>query len=165
MPRNPPASVRLRTLYVATRGVREYRATISHYVVPEDVVLEVGCEWGTTTEQIAASCRDVVGIDVSAECIERARQMRPGIRFEAIDAFDMPAIFDLGKSFTKVYVDMSGYSGYASLLDLISLLNMYAATLRPEVIVVKSGALKEFARRCVAWAPQASSDAHGRMRV
>ena len=44
---------------------------------------------------------------------------------------------------------MSGISGYRSLLDLIALLNSYASVLRPEAIVVKSGALKHFASRCI----------------
>jgi trans-aconitate methyltransferase len=139
------------TRYVGTRGVKEYRATIPTYVHAEDVVLEVGCEWGTTTELIAPHCREVIGIDVSPDCIERARQRRPALRFEAIDAFDMTAILALDCQFTKIYLDMSGFSGYASLLDLIALLNMYTATLHPEVIVVKSLALKQFAQRCTAW--------------
>lgn len=42
-----------RARYVATRGVKEYRATISHLVRPDDIVLELGCEWGVTTALIA----------------------------------------------------------------------------------------------------------------
>ncbi|MDA1191399.1 MAG: class I SAM-dependent methyltransferase [Candidatus Poribacteria bacterium] len=140
-----------RTIYVATTGVAEYRATIPVYVRPDDVVLEVGCEWGTTTELIAEVGADVIGTDISPECIERARESRPNIRFEAIDAFDMPALLALNKKFTKIYLDLSGFSGYASLLDLISLLQMYAHVLEPEVIVAKSRSLKTFAHRCIAW--------------
>jgi len=153
-PSKPPPSPRTR--YVATRGVQEYRATIPHTVGADDVVLEVGCEWGTTTELIAPHCREVLGIDVSPACIERARQMRPSIRFEAIDAFDMRSILALGREFSKVYVDMSGFSGYASLLDLISLLSMYTHVLAPDTIVVKSQSLKQFARRCVVWGSPAT---------
>jgi hypothetical protein len=40
---------KLTTRFVATRGVKEYRATIPALVTPDDVVLEIGCEWGTTT--------------------------------------------------------------------------------------------------------------------
>ncbi len=77
--------------------------------------------------------------------------MRPHIRFEAIDAFDMPALLALGMPFTKIYMDLSGFSGYAALLDVVSLLNMYTYTLQPQVIVVKSRSLKTFAHRCIAW--------------
>ena len=142
---------KLRTRFIATRGVKEYRASISEWVNKDDAVLEIGCEWGTTTVQIAPHCLDVVGTDVSPKCIERARQSHPGIRFEVLDAFDVRAALDLRKRFTKVYIDVSGLSGYRSLLDVISLLTMYATVLRPEAIIVKSGALKHFASHCIAW--------------
>jgi trans-aconitate methyltransferase len=144
---------RLRTKFIATRDVKEYRATISEWVAEDDVVLEIGCEWGTTTKLIAPHCREVIGTDVSAECVERARRSHPGIRFEVLDAFDVRAALGLGKQFSKVYIDMSGISGYRSLLDGISLLNMYATVLRPEAIIIKSGALKNFASHCVPWRP------------
>ncbi len=142
---------KLKTKYVATRGVKEYRATIETWVHGDDVVLEIGCEWGTTTVLLAPKCKRVLGTDISAECIERAREMHPGIRFETLDAFDVRAALDFGDDFTKVYIDMSGLSGYRSLLDGISLVQMYATVLRPEAIIIKSGALKQFASHCIAW--------------
>ena len=139
------------TKFIAARGVKEYRATIPFWVNERDTVLEIGCEWGTTTALIAPRCQEVVGTDISLECIERARSIRPEIRFEVLDGFDVRAALDLGRQFTKIYIDMSGISGYRSLLDTISLLTMYATVLRPEAIIVKSGALKLFAEQCVAW--------------
>jgi len=143
--------LKLKTRFIATRGVKEYRATIPRWVGPDDVVLEIGCEWGTTTVLIAERCKRVVGTDISPECIERARKRHPHLRFEVLDGFDVKAALELGEPFTKVYIDISGLSGYRSLLDTISLLNLYATVLRPEAIVVKSGALKHFAARCVPW--------------
>ncbi len=142
---------KLKTKFIATRNVKEYRATIPAWVTEDDVVLEIGCEWGTTTAQIASVCKDVIGTDISPECIERARQRHPELEFAVLDAFDVRAALDLGKSFTKIYIDVSGLSGYRSLLDVIALLTSYAAVLRPKAIVVKSGALKHFASQCVAW--------------
>ena len=144
---------KLKTKFVGTRGVKEYRASISQWITGDDIVLEIGCEWGTTTAQIAPHCKEVIGTDVSRECIERARQQHPEIRFEVMDAFDVRAALGLGKPFTKIYIDMSGLSGYRSLLDVISLLTMYATVFRPEAIIVKSGALKHFATHCIAWRP------------
>ncbi|MBN1868698.1 class I SAM-dependent methyltransferase [Candidatus Sumerlaeota bacterium] len=144
---------KLQTQFIATRGVSEYRDTIPFWVNEDDTVLEVGCEWGTTTALIAPHCRTVVGTDVSPECIERARKEYPHIRFEVLDGFDVRAALDFGLDFTKVYVDMSGLSGYRSLLDAISLLQMYATVLRPEAIVMKCGSLKQFASHCFAWHP------------
>jgi hypothetical protein len=142
---------KLRTRFVATRGVQEYRATIPALVGADDVVLEIGCEWGTTTALLAARCSAVIGTDVSRVCVERARQLHPGVRFEVLDAFDVRAALDLHAPFTKIYVDLSGFSGYRSLLDVIALVNMYATVLRPDTIVVKSGALKQFASHCTPW--------------
>jgi hypothetical protein len=53
----------------------------------------------------------------------------------------------LGQVKPKVYMDLSGLSGYRGLLDLIALINNYGSLLRPDTIVVKSGALKHFAHR------------------
>lgn len=154
-----PKGKRPRTLFVGTQGVKEYRATIPEYVTPDDVVLEVGCEWGTTTVLLAPRCQEVIGIDVGEEGVLRARERHPHLRFEVIDAWDMEAVLKLNRPFTKVYLDVSGLSGYNSLLDLIALLNMYEALLHPEVIVVKSSALKQFAGRCVAWKPSVAAPA------
>ena len=54
--------------------------------------------------------------------------------------------------------DLSGFSSYRALLDVIALLTMYATVLRPDAIVVKSGALKQFAAYCSAWRSRAAGD-------
>jgi hypothetical protein len=144
---------KLKTIFVGTRGVTEYRESIAEWVNPDDTVLEIGCEWGTTTVLLAPHCKEVIGTDVSSECIQRARLLYPHIRFEVLDAYDVRAALNFGVSFTKIYIDVSGLSGYRSLLDVIALLNMYATMLVPEAIIVKSGALKNFAAHCIAWQP------------
>ena len=142
---------KLKTVFVGTRGVREYRESIATWVNRDDVVLEIGCEWGTTTTLIAPHCKEVIGTDVSMKCIQRARQNYPLIRFEVLDAYDVLSVLAFKKAFTKIYIDVSGLSGYRSLLDVIALLNMYATVLEPKAIIVKSGALKHFAEHCRAW--------------
>ncbi len=142
---------KLKTKYIGTRGVKEYRETIPTWVNKRDVVLEIGCEWGTTTTLIAPHCQEVIGTDISPDCIATARQEHPHIRFEVLDAFDLQTALSFGKRFTKIYIDVSGLSGYRSLLDVIALLNMYATIFTPEAIIVKSGALKHFAANCIAW--------------
>ena len=139
------------TRIIATRGVQEYRETIPAVVGPGDHVLEVGCEWGTTTAVLARHAAHVVGTDISPKCIRRARAMRPGLDFRILDAFDIRSVLDLGLPVTKVYMDLSGLSGYRGLLDLIALIQGYAGIVRPDTMVVKSGALKHFARHCVPW--------------
>lgn len=142
---------KLKTILVGTRGVKEYRASIQQYIGKEDKVLEIGCEWGTTSEILFTACKTLVATDISAKCIERARNMRPQIRFEVLDVFDIRTALGFNIAFNKMYIDVSGLSGYRSLLDVISLTDMYASVFDMDAIVVKSGALKQFGRRVVAW--------------
>lgn len=142
---------KLNTKFIATRGVEEYRQSILKWIKPEDIVLEIGCEWGTTSRLIAERCKNLIATDVSLVCITKARQLYPDIRFETLDAFNIQAAMKLNAPFTKIYIDVSGLSGYRSLLDVIALLNMYASVFSPEAIVIKSGSLKQFARNCIAW--------------
>ncbi len=143
--------LKLKTRFIGTRNVKEYRATIPVWVNEDDLILEIGCEWGTTTRILAEHCKEVIGTDISSECIERAKERHPDLHFEVLDGFDVRAALDMGKQFTKIYIDISGMSGYRSLLDVISLLTMYATVFRPEAIVIKSGALKHFASHCIPW--------------
>ncbi len=143
--------LKLKTRFIGTRNVKEYRATIPVWVNEDDVILEIGCEWGTTTRILAEHCKEVIGTDISPDCIERAKERHPDLHFEVLDGFDVRAALDMGKQFTKIYIDISGMSGYRSLLDVISLLTMYATVFRPEAIVIKSGALKHFASHCIPW--------------
>ncbi len=139
------------TEFIATRGVKEYRDTIPTWVNSDDVVLEIGCEWGTTTTLIAPHCKKIIATDISEKCIERAREIYPELHFEVLDGFDVRAALELAEPFSKIYIDISGLSGYNSLLDTIALLTSYATILRPEAIIVKSGALKRFASHCSPW--------------
>ncbi|MDP1743269.1 MAG: class I SAM-dependent methyltransferase [Candidatus Amesbacteria bacterium] len=142
---------KLFTKFIATRGVEEYRQTIPIWVRPEDSILEIGCEWGTTSNQIWQGCKSLIATDISLDCISVARIKYPQIRFETLDAFNIQQAMRFGTNFTKIYIDMSGLSSYRALLDVISLLNMYASVFGPEAIIIKSGSLKQFARNCSVW--------------
>jgi protein-L-isoaspartate O-methyltransferase len=139
-----------KTKIVATRDVKSYRATIADIVQADDRVLEIGCEWGTTTRVLARHATQVLGTDISRACIERARATNPDLAFAVVDAFDLRAVQALGDTFTVIYIDVSGLSGFRSTLDVLALLNSYAALLDPRTIVVKSGALLNLARRLEA---------------
>ena len=139
------------TKFIATSNVREYRETIPFWVNENDVVLEIGCEWGTTSELIAPVCRELIATDLSEECIDRARKDRPDIRFETLDVFNIREALAFDRAFTKIYVDVSGFSGFRSLLDVIGLLQMYASVFEPEAIIIKSNSLKRFSARCMPW--------------
>ncbi len=111
----------------------------------------MGCEWGTATALLVQRAKGVVGTDISPAVMERARERHPDIRFQVLDAFDVRAALNLCEQFAKVSIDVSGLSGYRSLLDVIALLQMYATVRGPCAIIIKSGALKSFATGCIAW--------------
>ena len=136
-----------KTKLLATTGVKNYRATISDVVREGDFVLEIGCEWGTTSVLLEPRCAKLLATDVSRECVERARQRHPEIEFGVLDAFDLRAVLEVGRDVSVIYIDVSGISGFRSVLDVLALLNAYSALLAPRQIVVKSGALVNLARR------------------
>lgn len=63
---------------------------------PGERILDIGCGTGHLTAQIAASGAEVLGLDRSAEMIERARAAHPAIHFEVADAreFRFAHLFD-----------------------------------------------------------------------
>jgi trans-aconitate methyltransferase len=140
----------LKTRIIATRNVRDYRATICELVRPEDQVLEVGCGWGNSTRLLAHRAAYVLGTDVSPTCVAEAQKRHPGIDFAVLDAFDLRALLGLVRPFDVVYLDLSGISGFRSTLDVIALLNNYGALLAPRATVIKSGAMVNLARRLEA---------------
>lgn len=142
---------KLKTLFIGTRGVQEYRESIDTYIQESDRVLEIGCEWGTTSELIFPKCQKLIATDISQDCIQKAKQKRPQIHFETLDVYDIRKAQSFGVDFNKMYIDVSGLSGYRSVLDVIALLNMYSSVFNMDAIVVKSGALKDLSRRCIAW--------------
>ncbi|MEI7604529.1 MAG: class I SAM-dependent methyltransferase [bacterium] len=140
---------KLKTLYLATRGVAEYRATIEKWIKPTDFILEIGCEWGTTSRFIFEKCKNLIATDISQECIQRAKIKYPDVSFDTLDAYDIQKAMSYGMKFTKIYLDVSGMSGYKSVLDVIALLNMYSSIFEPELIVIKSGSLKQLTKQCI----------------
>lgn len=140
---------KLNTKFIATRGVEEYRQAIS-LLQPNDKVLEIGCEWGTTSALIYQITKNIIATDISQECIEIAKSKHPQIEFDTLDAFNIRRAMQFGSHFDAIFIDMSGLSSYRALLDVISLINMYTSVFDPRIIVVKSGSLKQFAKNCIA---------------
>lgn len=56
-----------------TAKINEYRHAISTHVNPNDVVLEVGCAEGLTTQRLAQRAKIAIGIDLYERLITKAR--------------------------------------------------------------------------------------------
>lgn len=138
---------------VCCEEVTEYRAAALGLVTKDDYVLEVGCHVGGTTKVLATVAGGLIGLDQQPDLIAEARVRLPDIQFELGDAFDAPRILALANSirpkrFTKVFIDISGSRDLAT---VVRLMDIYENTLRPEILVVKSQALKRMLLRSRLW--------------
>lgn len=135
------------SLIIATKGVKEYRATIPKYVNKNDTVLEIGSAWGTTTNLLYKAAGKVVGID-KGKSFHRAVKTYPCIEFHKIDGFDISRVISLNYVFNKIFIDISGCR---DILDIIRIVTMYRSVFRPEILVVKSTRLKRLLTECQVW--------------
>lgn len=109
----------------------------------------------------------VVGVDVAKKSIAHARKNFPDTvsNFETCDGWDSAGIIELGQleaqrlnnlvdvgmlkkqNWTVVYVDVSGLSGRAALLDALALVQQLRRCLKPSLraVVIKSRCLRDFA--------------------
>lgn len=132
---------------ILTKGVKEYRQTIPYYVVSQDIVLEIGCAWGTTSERLYQHAGYLVAID-KGKSLPTARETYPHIHFEQIDGFNVSRVIELGYWFNKIYIDISGCRDIHAVIRMV---NMYDAVFDPEVMVVKSTKLKRLVARAEVW--------------
>lgn len=132
---------------IITKGVKQYRQTIPYFVSKKDIVLEVGCAWGTTSNILYQYSHYVVAIDKGAS-LPAAKRTYPHIHFEQIDGFDISRIKRLNLAFTKIYIDISGCR---EITDIVKITRIYEAVFSPEIIVVKSSNLKYFVEECDVW--------------
>jgi len=137
---------------IVTRGVKEYRQTIPHCIDRLDTVLEIGCAWGTTSALLHRRAGRLVAIDKGKSLLS-ARERYPRIQFEQIDGFDISRVLRLGVRFTKVYIDISGCRAIA---DVLAMVSAYESACRPQLIIVKSTALKRLLERATAWSSAAT---------
>lgn len=129
---------------IITKGVKEYRSTIPLYINKQDIVLEIGFAWGTTTNLLYKSCKKVVGID-KGESYYTAIKTYPWLELYKIDGFDISSVLKLGYQFNKIYIDISGCR---DMFDVIKISQIYKNVFKPELIVVKSSKLKRFVQDC-----------------
>mmetsp|Transcript_131105 Transcript_131105/g.327096 ORF Transcript_131105/g.327096 Transcript_131105/m.327096 type:complete len:257 (+) Transcript_131105:112-882(+) len=138
---------------IVCEEVSEYRAAAQFLVKPNDNVLEVGCHVGGTTKVLAGLCQKLIGVDQQADLVAQARIKLPEVQFEILDAFDASKVLALTRQVTparfhKVFIDISGSRDIAT---VVRLMDMYENTLKPEVMVVKSQALKRLLLRSQLW--------------
>ncbi len=138
-----------------------YRSLARSQLVPDDIVVELGCSFGVATALLAARARRCVGVDVAADALECARARcsasasggaRGGgahaVRFLHADVVSQPQLAvelcDEERA-TVAFVDLGGNRAGGPLMPLLQRLRTAPrAPLR--LIVVKSRDLHDLAR-------------------
>eukprot|EP01023_Acetabularia_acetabulum_P044450 TRINITY_DN4465_c0_g2_i1.p2 TRINITY_DN4465_c0_g2~~TRINITY_DN4465_c0_g2_i1.p2 ORF type:complete len:158 (-),score=17.96 TRINITY_DN4465_c0_g2_i1:178-651(-) len=125
---------------VVCEHVDDYRRAIAQNVNSEDIVVELGCALGVTTELLGRHCKKVVGVDKSDFQYEQAKIRFPNIQFLNVDAFDISTILGLGLKFNKIFIDISGNRDIGAIIGLV---DSYEKVFQPELFVIKSYKLKK----------------------
>lgn len=89
-------------------------------VSPCRSILDVGCGEGALTRYLVGCAGRVVGIDVSATAVERARRLVPKATFESssLAAFDAPEAFDVVLAVEMLYYVKCRTAAIEKLLSL-----------------------------------------------
>ncbi|KAG2442030.1 hypothetical protein HYH02_009822 [Chlamydomonas schloesseri] len=134
-----------------------YRTCAASVINYDDAVLEVGSHEGECTFLMSRRCRYIVGVDKSEVTIKAARKRYPGLRFEAVDGFDMAALKALGppEGFSVVLVDIGGIASLPTVAALVGL--YYKEFPWNTKIVVKSVFLKRMMEDCLPYNPAPSN--------
>lgn len=84
---------------------------------PDERILDLGCGSGELTHKISQTATEVVGIDRSAEMIERAKKQFPSCQFRKADATD----FKFDKPFDAVFSNavLHWVTSYQKAIDCI----------------------------------------------
>lgn len=140
---------------VAGVKVDEYRKTIPFVVKQTDVILEVGCHFGKTTQLLDKSGKYCIGVDIGSKIIKNAKQRYPDIKFAVGDAWKTLELIKLRKTlkdddelgYDLVYADIGGLSGSDGYLESLSLLDSIGHALEPRCIVIKSLCMRALASK------------------
>lgn len=94
--------------------------------------------------------KQVIGVDTSNSCVEEARRRYPAKDYPSLEFHTLDALIarqqmkELGKDCNVVYVDIGGDR---DLTDVVGLLPWVESCFRPRLIVVKSRALYQHAKK------------------
>ena len=140
-----PAS---RAATIVCAETEEFRLLARTLPLPGWAALDIGAAHGHATEMLAAAVGAtgrVVGVEKGREFIEAARQERPQLTFERLDALAAPQYLVqlAGTGVDIVAIDINGIREISGLLPLIALAERVVA---PSVLLVKSRHLWESAR-------------------
>eukprot|EP00854_Cymbomonas_tetramitiformis_P011384 gene11384-13454_t len=132
---------------IICRDTAQYRVLARTQVRAGDSCVEIGCSYGEATTFLLRKCLDVVGIDISRECIDFCTEKYPRGEFLQLDCVEDPkalanAADATSGRCTKLFIDIGGNR---SLSPLVKLIPLALSTLQPELVVIKSEELHRMA--------------------
>lgn len=135
---------------ILTHSTLEYRHVSHLQIQKHDQVLEIGCDFGSTTAYLSSSCNEhIIGIDKCVEHIESAQKEYPTLTFHALDLFKEKELLKticVQHNVSVMLLDINGnrpIEGVLAALDVI--FSMALSSL--QVVVVKS---EELTGECLA---------------
>jgi SAM-dependent methyltransferase len=135
------------TTVVCVPNQQEYTKTIKYFVNEDDVVLELGCQRGETTQTLLQTANRVVGIDISRkeDGSEESVENSDNLKFLRTSVWNSK--IQQEDQFSIIYVDLTVVTGNDLVFDGIALIqqlmNVFKSSLR--FVVVKSKRLREHA--------------------
>eukprot|EP00879_Flechtneria_rotunda_P004936 GHRR01005210.1.p1 GENE.GHRR01005210.1~~GHRR01005210.1.p1 ORF type:complete len:247 (+),score=33.41 GHRR01005210.1:58-798(+) len=141
------------TRVLVTETTTHYRAAACEYTLPDDVVLEVGCHEGVTTDLLHRRCRWVLGVDLNSGPVTKAKARYPHVQFEQIDGFDIRRLTALSPTgtYSKIFIDIGGI---AQLHVVMSLVGLYYKAFKGSVLIVKNKYFKNLLGNVQVYVPQ-----------
>jgi SAM-dependent methyltransferase len=135
------------TTVVCVPNQQEYTKSVKYFVGSEDVVLELGCQRGETTQTLLETAKRVVGIDImrKEDGSEETTENSDNLTFLRTSVWSNK--IPRGEQFSVIYVDLTVVTGNDLLFDGIALvqqlINTFQSSLR--FVVIKSRRLREHA--------------------
>eukprot|EP00878_Enallax_costatus_P005667 GHUV01005943.1.p1 GENE.GHUV01005943.1~~GHUV01005943.1.p1 ORF type:complete len:276 (+),score=73.78 GHUV01005943.1:223-1050(+) len=147
----PPARV------LVCETTKHYRSAALLYAHPDDIILEVGCHEGVTTDILHSRCKWVLGIDLNWDPVARARAKYPHCHFEVVDGFDVDKLRSMSPTgnYDKILIDIGGI---AELHTLMSMVGLYYKTFNKATLVVKNKYFKNLLGNTQVHVPQVELD-------
>eukprot|EP00164_Ancoracysta_twista_P013375 GFYU01021328.1.p1 GENE.GFYU01021328.1~~GFYU01021328.1.p1 ORF type:complete len:288 (-),score=73.93 GFYU01021328.1:162-1025(-) len=130
-----------RKCIIVTEDTEAYRKVSKLQAHADDGFLEVGSSFGKATVQVHEVCKNIVGIDISQDHLDQARESYPDIQFEHLNLFDeLGAHRKIAKmhrrlNFNKVMIDINGNRMMKAVVEAVHVCNQL---INPGLIIVKS---------------------------
>lgn len=132
----------LNTILVCS-DTHDYRRLAKTQINSNDTVLEIGSDFGYTTNIISQSTKSVYGIDKCGIRINSSQKEYPHIKFFHIDVLEEISQIPKFKMCNKVFIDINGNR---ELEQVERCLKLVKDIIDPELIVVKS---VSFLEKCI----------------